>query len=133
MSDWALGADGDLEITRGRTRVVRGNEALAQRLAIRLKFFRGDWFLDVAQGVPYHDFVLRKRTTPAVRREVFRRAIVTTRGVKELVSLDVELDPATRTLRVTGEVITDDLSTLTFEVNPPLLGFPTLPPEGAAT
>lgn len=133
MSDFALTGEGELEITAGNLRAVTGTEALAQRLRVRLQLFRGDWFLDVLQGVPYHDFVLRKRTSPAVRREVFRRAIVTMRGVRELVSLDVQLDPATRTLAVTGEVRTDDLTTVPFALNPPVLGFPVMPPEGEAT
>lgn len=133
MSDWALNSDGDLEVILGRARIVTGTEAIAQRLSIRLKLFRGDWFLNVLEGVPYHDFVLRKRTTAAVRREVFRRAIATMRGVKQLVSLDVQLDGPARRLIVTGEVVADDLSTVPFVVNPPLFDFPALPPEGAAT
>jgi hypothetical protein len=133
VSDFALNGDGDLEVTRGRLRVVTGTEALAQRLRVRLKLFRGDWFLNVLEGVPYHDFVLRKRTSPAVRREVFRRAIATMRGVRQIVSLEVELDRVARKLRVSGEVKADDLTTVPFVVNPPLLGFPTPPPEGAAT
>lgn len=133
MSDFALTGDGDLEITRGHLRVVTGTEALAQRLRVRLKLFRGDWFLDVRQGVPYHDFVLRKRSSPAVRREVFRRTIATTRGVREIVSLEVELDRTGRKLRVTGEVRAEDLTTVPFSANPPLLGFPTPLSEGAAS
>jgi len=133
VSDFALTAAGDLEITLGKLRVVTGTEALAQRLRTRLRLFRGDWFLDQLQGVPYHDFVLRKRSTAAVQREVFRRAIASMRGVREVVSLDVELDGSTRTLRVTGEVRTADLSTVAFELNPPALGFGTPPAEGAAT
>lgn len=133
VSDFALGIDGDLEVTLGRLRVCTGTEALAQRLRIRLKLFRGDWFLNVLEGVPYHDYVLRKRTSPAVRREVFRRAIVTMRGVKQLVSLEVSLDRRARTLTVTGEVLADDLSTVPFAVNPPMLDFPALPAEGAAS
>lgn len=132
MSDLALSDDGDLEVTLGSARVVTGTEALAQRLSIRLKFFRGDWFLNVLEGVPYHDYVLRKRTSAAVRREVFRRAIATTRGVQQIVSLNVELDQRTRVLSVTGEVLAEDLSTVPFEVNPPLLDLPALVPEGAA-
>lgn len=133
MSDLALGADGDLEVTLGSARMVTGTEALAQRLSIRLKTFRGDWFLNVLEGVPYHDFVLRKRTTAAVRREVFRKTIATTRGVQQIVSLNVELDQRTRALQVSGEVIAEDLSAVPFLVNPPLLDLPVMPPEGAAT
>jgi hypothetical protein len=133
VSDFALTAAGELEITRGSLRVVTGTEALAQRLRTRLKLFRGDWFLNVLEGVPYHDFVLRKRTSPAVRREVFRRAIATMRGVRQIVSLSVELDRLGRNLIVTGEVRADDLSTVPFEVNPPLLSFPIPADEGAAT
>lgn len=133
MSDFALTAGGDLEITRGRLRVVTGTEALAQRLRVRLRLFRGDWFLDQLAGVPYHDYVLRKRTSPGVRREVFRRAIATTRGVREIVSLDVRLDQRTRMLTVTCEVRTDDLSVVPFVLNEPVFDLPVLPAEGAAT
>jgi hypothetical protein len=133
VSDLALTGGGDLEITGGRLRVATGTEALSQRIRTRLRLVRGDWFLDLTQGVPYHDFVLRKRSSPAVQREVVRRALVTLRGVREVVSLDVDLDRRTRTLRVTGEVRGEDLSTVTFQDNPPLLGFSVPPAEGAAT
>ncbi|HEV7717112.1 MAG TPA: hypothetical protein VGO53_16055 [Steroidobacteraceae bacterium] len=132
MSDFALTGDGDLDVQTGRLRAVTGTEALAQRLRVRLRLFRGDWFLNVLEGVPYHDFVLRKRTSPGVRREVFRRAIAEMRGVLDVVSLDVQVDPRTRTLSVTGEVRGQDLGSVPFAINEPIFDLGSVPPEGAA-
>jgi hypothetical protein len=133
VSDFALTSSGDLEITRGRLRVVTGTEAIAQRLRVRLRLFRSDWFLDTLAGVPYHDYVLRKRSSPGVRREVFRRAIASMPGVREIVSLDVQLDQRARTLTVTCEVRTDDLTVVPFTLAEPVFDLPVLPAEGAAT
>lgn len=133
MSDFALTAAGSLEITSGKLRVATGMEALAQRIRTRLRLFRGDWFLNLLEGVPYHDYVLRKSSTAAMQREVIRRALVTMRGVREVVSLTVELDARTRTLTVVGEVRALDMTGVPFVENLPLFGMPALPAEGAAS
>lgn len=113
--------------------MVTGRDAIAQRLGIRLKFFRGDWFLNALEGVPYHEFILPKRASPGIRRAVFQRAIAELRGVKQVLALDVQIDPRTRMLSVTGSAELEDLSTLEFQVNPPLfdLGAPISEGEAA--
>jgi hypothetical protein len=133
VSDFALDASGDLQVTAGRLSVVTGQSAVAQRLSIRLRLFRGDWFLNALEGVPYHDQVLPKGASAAVRREVIRRVIATMAGVQRVVSLDLQLDAAARSLQVRGEIELQDLSTLPFALTPPLFDFGDPIVEGAAT
>jgi hypothetical protein len=130
VSDFALTPDGDLEITHGRARVVRGVEAISQRLRIRFRLWRGDWFLNTLEGIPYNEIVLRKRTSPGLRREVFRRAALRMHGIRDVLSMDVAIDGRTRALSVRAELLLEDLTTLPFVETPPLFDFGATPPEG---
>ena len=65
------------ETTQIRTEVV------AQRLLIRLKTFRGEWFLDTEYGVPYWSILGRKTSKSAVDL-IFQKEILSENGVKEL-------------------------------------------------
>ena len=133
MSDFLLDGDGDLSLTEGAATKVTGQQAVAQRLVIRLKLFKGDWFLNLLEGVPYHEQVLPKRASPGVRREVFRRVIASLHGVKRVLALEVSIDGATRVLSVSGEVQLEDLTTLPFALTTALFDFgdPVLEGEAA--
>lgn len=131
MSDFALDPlTGDLAISAGKLAIVTGRDAVAQRLSVRLKLFRGDWFLNQLDGIPYHDLILPKRVSAGVRREVFRRAIAELRGVSQVLALDLQIDPKTRVLTVTGTAQLTDLTLLPFVVNPPLFDFGATSSEG---
>lgn len=130
VADFALGTDGDLEITHGRLRKLTGVEAVAQRLRVRFRLFRGDWFLSTLDGIPYHEIVLRKRTSPGLRREVFRRAARSMHGIREVLSMDVAIDGRTRALTVRAELLLEDLTVLPFTETPPLFDFGHIRDEG---
>lgn len=66
-----------------------GVDAVRQRLLIRLKFFRGEWFLDLRQGLPYYEQVLVKTPSLPLVESVFRRAILSTPGVLSIQKMSV--------------------------------------------
>lgn len=80
--------------------LVTGADAIAQRIAIRFKFWLGEWFLDTRQGVPYIERVLVANPDKSLIRTLFRRVIATTPGVKKVDELEVSLDRAARRLIV---------------------------------
>jgi len=84
---------------------IEGIEQVRQRIASRLKFFVGEWFLDLRQGVPYYRDVLLKSPNLALVRSLFRRVILGTPGVLSVAKLDVELDQATRQAQVTFQAV----------------------------
>jgi hypothetical protein len=87
-------------------------DAIAQQLRIRFKFFKGEWFLDRRQGIPYFDKVLIKNPSTSILEAIFRRTILDTPGVESLESFRMTLDRPTRILTMdfvaatdTGEVL----------------------------
>ena len=90
-------ATGDIEIP---PRVVRGVDAIRLRIVARLKFFKGEWFLDTRQGMPYYQSVFVKNPELALVESVFRRAILSTPGVLSVLRMTISLDTASRTLTI---------------------------------
>lgn len=87
----------DLELP---PRLVEGDEMIAQRIAIRLKFWLGEWFLDTRQGVPYIERVLVAAPDLAVIRALFMRVIKSTPGVARVEDLTLRRDREARRLYV---------------------------------
>lgn len=98
---------GDLEISGGRLARASGIEHTTNKLAMRLAFFKGEWFLDTREGVPYFRDVFRKDPQLDVIRSVFSQVIRKCPGILALRSLSVKFDAATRELTVGFEAISE--------------------------
>lgn len=88
---------GDLLLVNG-TLVFTSDLGLevAQRLLTRLNFFKGEWFFDRRQGVPYYQQLLVKGVDSAVVRSVFTQVITGTKGVANLTNLTIGEPDANR-------------------------------------
>lgn len=89
---------GDLELQAGTFVLIDGIRQLRQRLASRFQFAKGEWFLDLRQGIPYFQDVLRKDPNLGLIRSIFRRVILTTPGVVGIKAFDIRYDEAARRL-----------------------------------
>lgn len=98
--DLALDETGDLAIP---VRLVAGSDAVAQRIGIRLRRWAGEWFLDLREGIPYLQSVLRKGADLPLVEALFRRCILETPGVASLASFTSELDRSVRRLSISFE------------------------------
>ena len=49
---------------------------LAQRLTIKLLTFRGEWYLDVTEGIPYFESILGKNRAKETVDNIFKNAIL---------------------------------------------------------
>lgn len=99
MSDIALTDDGlNLKITNGDLVLTSQGDAVRQHLLQRLRTFRGEWFLDLSEGVPYYQDILVKNPNPDVVDGVLKEVILTTPGVDELLTFELDYDQATRRL-----------------------------------
>jgi hypothetical protein len=96
----ALGAGGSLV-------VIEGVEQVRGRLAARTKFFRGEWFLDLRQGVPYYRDALVKNPNLPLIRSLLRRAYLDTPGVLSVPRLDLAVNEGTRVANVVFEAVCD--------------------------
>jgi len=115
MADLQLSTlDNDIDLDGEQFSIVDDDEALVQHLLVRLRLFKGEWFLNPDVGVPYYESVLVKNPSLVAIRAIFRQAVLTTPGIASLDSLTTELDTPTRTLTVTFTAIKDDGGTLDF-------------------
>lgn len=58
--------DGDIHLNRsGNIALAEGAEGLRQKLISRLRLSRGEWFLDVRDGVPYLQRILGRKVGSA--------------------------------------------------------------------
>lgn len=112
---------GDLYLDGGDFATVDGAEATAQEIRTRLLLFRGHNFMDVREGVPWFQAVLRKGVSLARVREIVRSTILNAPAVVDVPRLDVALDRATRALSITYEARTIDGLTVRSEDYAPLL------------
>jgi hypothetical protein len=100
-------ATGDLAHDGKRLQLVEDIDAIAQSLRTRLGFFRGEWFLDEAFGLPYFQTILGVKVPQSVILEEFRKVIVATRGVRTLDKLELQRIGTTRAFTLRFSVSTD--------------------------
>lgn len=98
---------GDLALVSGRLVVVEGPLAVAERLRGRLTLWQGEWFADLAVGVPFLDFLGQKGAL-ALADATLRAAITTCPGVASLEAFAADVDAATRRGTVTFRARTTD-------------------------
>lgn len=85
---------------------------VAQRIHVRLKFFKGEWFLNLDEGTPWYQELLVKGASDRTIRSVFGQVIGECPGVAELTSLSYALDKRTRRLSLRFTARLDDGTTL---------------------
>jgi hypothetical protein len=109
---------GDLALTGDRTdplgnagggnvAFVEGLDQVRQRLATRFKFFLGEWFLDLRQGIPYYRDVLVADPNLPMIRALYRRVVLKTPGVLALRRFDLKYVPSERLLQLDFEAVCD--------------------------
>ena len=88
MRDVALDTNHDLLVTGIDLMLVDGAEQVRQQLLIKLKLWRGEWFLDTEFGTPYLQQILGKQLTMSGAIVALRKSILEVQG--EGVWLDME-------------------------------------------
>lgn len=105
MSDIKLDQNGDIDLTNGAMTLVDGVDAVTQLLNQRLRFFYGEWFLNLDKGIPYFEKVFQKAPNNAVLDSLFKRTILNTAGILRLLSFQMTIDTTRRTLSVSGQAV----------------------------
>jgi hypothetical protein len=82
-------------------------DAIEQSLKQRLKSFAGDYFLNLREGIPYFQQILRKNPDPVIVDSAFKRVIINTKGVTKLTSFSLDL-ASNRELTVSFKVETEE-------------------------
>ena len=99
-------ATGDLVLHDGDVLLIDNAERVAQQILITLRFWLGEWFLDVKEGIPYLEYVLVKSPNLLHIRQMFTEAIEQVEGVQRVEEMELAFDIKNRSLRVDYEVST---------------------------
>lgn len=97
--DIRLTPTGDLE-------VVDGLESVRQRVVERLRFWIGQWFLDVRGGVPYRPEIFQRPTSAGLAAAVVTDQIRSVEDVTGVHSVVASIDPLSRRMTYTATVAT---------------------------
>lgn len=92
MTSIKLKTDNDLSIEDNKLVLIEGIEEIAQILRQRLRVFKGDWFLDTSEGIPYYEEILKKNPSPVTVDSLFKNEILNTPGVVELLSFELIIE-----------------------------------------
>lgn len=115
MSDIQLNeATGDLDLSPFDLQIVTGLEFVAQRLRIRLDIQKGEWFLDLREGLPYRDFpdadveaeILVRGPNLSRIGALFQQRILSTPEVTGLREFDLAFDNESGLLTLEFEALT---------------------------
>jgi hypothetical protein len=107
--------EGDLMLVAGDLASVVGKEAIAQHVRVRLRFFCGEWFLDLREGVPWWESILIKNPSTRVVEALLRKTILDTPGIASLPAFELAVDTATRAASVSFTAVTDEGEALVFD------------------
>jgi len=75
-------------------------DQIMQNLNIRLRFFLGEWFLDILQGLPYYESFFIKAPNLIHADAYLKNEILTTRGIVEITEFETSFEPKKRVYRV---------------------------------
>jgi len=73
---------------------------IMQNLNIRLRFFLGEWFLNILEGVPYYEAFFIKNPNLIFADAYLKNEILTTRGIVELTEFETSFDAKKRIYKV---------------------------------
>jgi hypothetical protein len=112
----------DLELDEGQLVFVSGKEAIAQKCEERLKFFKGEWYQDQNEGLPYFSHILIKNPSLPAIKSIITKALNQIRGVQHVDEVEVTMDKASRELSIFYRVTTNANDTI--ESRTMLIGVP---------
>jgi len=85
-------------------------QTVAQRLLIRLRTFRNEWFINTEYGVPYWQEILGKKPGKARVDAIFQEQILLEVGVKEIVSFNSTFVNKQYSLTFSVKVVSGDVT-----------------------
>jgi hypothetical protein len=100
MSDLALDTNHDLLIQGFDLVLLDGADAVRQQLLIKLKLWRGEWFLDTDFGTPYLQSILGKQLTLSGAVAAIRQSILEVDGVNGIDNFNYNYSAQQRTMSV---------------------------------
>ena len=92
--DIQLGENHDIEIVDGDFKLTPTEHlSIRQKLIIKLLTYQGEWFLSSEEGLPFFQSILGKNRSKETIATIYKRAILSTEGVLEIVSFRSNITP----------------------------------------
>lgn len=107
--------------SRVRIALIRGPDAVIQRIRQKMSFVKGEWYLDTQKGVPYREFIWVKHPDIGLVTSIYRRVLIGTPGVGSVKTMRVVPDFRTRVARVSFEALLTDPSIIVRAVDAPFI------------
>ena len=92
MSTIKIDSTNDIEIIDNDLSFVSGRDEIAQVLRQELRVFLGEWFLDIDEGIPYLQEILKKNPNTSTVDAVFKNKILESPGVIELTEYELDFE-----------------------------------------
>ena len=96
----------DLKLVNNDLYFLDGAERVRQHLAIKLKLWAGEWFLDTEFGTPYLASILGKNISLATAIAAMKASILEVDGVQTITRFDYVFNRSARDLEVSFDVQT---------------------------
>lgn len=103
-----LDTNGDLAIENTRLVLIQGADEVRQMLQTRLLTVRGEWFLNLLEGVPYYEDFFKKQVNINIITSVLKKHIRETRGVLKLLEFNIDSITSDRLFSVNFSVQSQD-------------------------
>lgn len=94
--------NGECPVTKGRT------DNVEQRLYIKLRTFKGEWYLNTNYGLPWLEEVLGVKVRKSTVDMIIQKAILEEAGVERITSFTSTMSPSVRTYSCSFSVKTDE-------------------------
>jgi hypothetical protein len=110
MSDIYLDENtGDISIVGNMLRLTESdNEEVRQKVEIRLRTFREEWFMNINAGLPYFQRMLQKGTTQSFIDTQVKSATLNTNGVLAITRFNSEVNLSSRNYTAFMTVTTEE-------------------------
>ena len=97
----------DIVLQGGDIMMIDNAERVAQQIAIALRFWLGEWFLNTTDGVPYLEYILVKQPNMAHVRQILTEQIQSVEGVKAVTNMELTFNQRERIMLVEYTADTD--------------------------
>lgn len=107
ITDFGLDDEGDEYADATGLAMTGDLPGIKQQVTLRIGFFKGEWFLDEERGVPWYEEIIVKNPNLIRIREIFRDAILSVTGIREVTFMELLFSAYIRTLSVNFRASTD--------------------------
>lgn len=106
MTTFLQNSEQDLVLVGGRLVLCNDARAIAQKTENDFRFFLGEWFLDVAKGMPYFTKIFQKNPDLNVVRSLFKKMILKNPSIAALIDFTLTYDKKSRKISYSWEART---------------------------